>query len=219
MQSRTGGPPWYQRRVGFAVVGLTGGIGSGKSTVARFFGELGVPVIDADQVAREVVEPGTAGLAEVVEAFGEAVLDDAGRLDRAAVAERVFGDDAARKRLEGILHPKIGAASMQKLAALAAEGHAYAIYEAALIVENGAYRTMNALVVVAVDEATQLARVRARDGLDEAAVRARVASQLPQAEKVAVADWVIENDGTLEQTKARVARVHAEILERFGGGT
>jgi len=205
--------------VGFAVVGLTGGIGSGKSTVARFFGELGVPVIDADQVAREVVEPGTAGLAEVVEAFGEAVLDDAGRLDRAAVAERVFGDDAARKRLEGILHPKIGAASMQKLAALAAEGHAYAIYEAALIVENGAYRTMNALVVVAVDEATQLARVRARDGLDEAAVRARVASQLPQAEKVAVADWVIENDGTLEQTKARVARVHAEILERFGGGT
>jgi len=217
MQSRTGAAPWYLRLVGFAVVGLTGGIGSGKSTVARFFGALGVPVIDADQVAREVVEPGTDGLAEVVAAFGDEVLDDEGRLDRAAVADRVFEDEAARKRLESILHPRIAAASMQKLAALSAAGHAYAIYEAALIVENGAYRTMNALVVVTVDEATQLARVRARDDLDEAAVRKRIASQLPQAEKVAVADWVIDNGGSLEETEARVAEVHAAILERFGG--
>lgn len=200
----------------FAIVGLTGGIGSGKSTVARFFRELGVPIIDADQVAREVVEPGTEGLAEVVAAFGEDVLDGEGRLDRAVLGERVFGDDEARKQLEKILHPRIGAASMEKLMELSHQGHAYALYEAALLVENGSNRMMNALVVVAVDESTQLARVQARDELDEDAARARIASQLPLSEKVAVADYVIQNDGSLDATQRRVDEVHRELLARFG---
>ena len=204
--------------MGFTVVGLTGGIGSGKSTVARCFAELGVPVVDADQVAREVVLPGTDGLREVVEAFGPSVLDEHGRLDREALGRRVFEDPEARKRLEGILHPRIAARSMERFAQLAGEGHAYALYEAALLVESGRSGAMGALIVVAVDEATQVRRVCARDSLDEADARARIAAQLPLAEKVAVADYVIHNDGALEETRARVGAVHAELLTRFAEG-
>lgn len=201
----------------FGVVGLTGGIGSGKSTVARLFREQGVPVVDADQIARDVVEPGTDGLEAVVEAFGDGVLDPYGRLDRKRLGERVFVDEAARKKLEGILHPRIGAASMARFAELAQREHPYAIYEAALLVENGIHRTMQALVVVSASEEKQIARVMARDGLDEAAARQRIAAQLPLADKVAVADYVIDNDGPLEATRARTLEVHRALLERFGG--
>ncbi len=201
----------------FAVAGLTGGIGSGKSTVAAMFSELGVPVVDADRVARDVVEPGTDGLAAVVEAFGDGMLGKDGRLDRAKLGERVFDDEAARKRLEGILHPRIAAASMARFAQLAEEGHPYAIYEAALLVESGRHRMMGALIVVAVDEATQVARVEARDALSAEAARKRIAAQLPLAEKVDVADSVIRNDGDRDETRARVREVHASLLERFGG--
>ncbi|GAB5542461.1 MAG: dephospho-CoA kinase [Sandaracinaceae bacterium] len=201
----------------FAVAGLTGGIGSGKSTVAAMFSELGVPVVDADRVARDVVEPGTDGLAAVVEAFGDGMLGKDGRLDRAKLGERVFDDEAARKRLEGILHPRIAAASMARFAQLAEEGHPYAIYEAALLVESGRHRMMGALIVVAVDEATQVARVEARDALSAEAARKRIAAQLPLAEKVDVADYVIRNDGDRDETRARVREVHASLLERFGG--
>lgn len=202
--------------MGFVVVGLTGGIGSGKSTVARFFSELGVPVVDADHIAREVVEPGSPGLAAVVEEFGEGVLDDSGRLDRGKLGAVVFGDQVARRKLESILHPRIATRSMERLAELSAEGHPYAIYEAALLVENGSHRTMAALVVVAADETTQLRRVMQRDGIDESAARARIEAQLPLEEKIEVADWVIDNGGSLEQTRARCAEVHAQILARFG---
>lgn len=201
----------------FAVAGLTGGIGSGKSTVAAMFSELGVPVVDADRVARDVVEPGTDGLAAVVEAFGDGMLGEDGRLDRAKLGERVFDDEAARRRLEGILHPRIAAASMARFAQLAEEGHPYAIYEAALLVESGRHRMMGALIVVAVDEATQVARVEARDALSAEAARKRIAAQLPLAEKVDVADYVIRNDGDRDETRARVREVHASLLERFGG--
>jgi len=203
--------------VAFAVAGLTGGIGSGKSTVAAMFSELGVPVVDADRVARDVVEPGTDGLAAVVEAFGDGMLGEDGRLDRAKLGERVFDDEAARRRLEGILHPRIAAASMARFAQLAEEGHPYAIYEAALLVESGRHRMMGALIVVAVDEATQVARVEARDALSAEAARKRIAAQLPLAEKVDVADYVIRNDGDRDETRAQVREVHASLLERFGG--
>lgn len=202
----------------FGVVGLTGGIGSGKSTVARMFADEGVPIVDADQVAREVVEPGTEGLDAVVEAFGERVLAADGTLDRKKVGERVFADAGARKQLESILHPRIAQASMAHFARLAGEGHPYAIYEAALLVENGSYRMMGALVVVTASEATQIARVRARDGLSEADARARIAAQLPLEDKVRVADYVIENDGSLEEVRERTRDVHRALLERFGGG-
>lgn len=202
----------------FAIVGLTGGIGSGKSTVARIFAQRGVPVVDADQLAREVVEPGTDGLAEVVATFGPSVLAPDGRLDRAKLAARVFDDADARKRLESILHPRIAQASMQRFGELAQQGHAYAVYEAALLVENGSHRMMNALVVVTASEATQVARVRGRDGIDEDAARARIAAQLPMAEKVRAADYVIDNDDDLEATRRRTLEVLDALEARFGGG-
>ncbi|MCC6874423.1 MAG: dephospho-CoA kinase [Sandaracinaceae bacterium] len=199
------------------MIGLTGGIGSGKSTVAKLFAELGVPIVDADKVARDVVAPGTEGLREVAAAFGEDVLAPDGSLDRAKLGERVFADEAARRRLNAILHPRIAQESMRMLFELGREGHAYAIYEAALLVENGAHRTMGGLVVVAADEATQIARIRARDGLDEAAARARIAAQLPLAEKIAAATWVIHNDGTLEHAREQVRETHRAILARIEG--
>lgn len=203
--------------MGFVVVGLTGGIGSGKSTVARYFAdELGVPVVDADQVARDVVEPGTPGLAAVVEAFGEGVLDADGRLDRKALGALVFEDPEKRRTLESILHPRIAALSMQRFAALAAEGHAYALYEAALLVETGRHDTFAALIVVAVDPDTQLARVLERDDLSAEDARARIDSQLPLAEKAEVADYVVDNTGSLERTFAQAREVHEALLARFG---
>jgi dephospho-CoA kinase len=203
--------------VSFAIVGLTGGIGSGKSAVARMFAELGVPVVDADRVARDVVQRGSDGLAEVVAAFGSDVVGANGELDRKKLADRVFGDEPARKKLEGILHPRIALRSMELLGALSNAGHPYAIYEAALLVENGSYRTMNALVVVTASPSTQIERVRARDGLGEDAARARIAAQLSLEEKVRVADYVIENDGSLEATRARTEEVHRALLARFRG--
>jgi dephospho-CoA kinase len=204
--------------VAFAIVGLTGGIGSGKSTVARFFSEQGVPVVDADVIAREIVEPGTEGLAAVLDAFGHDLVGPDGRLDRKQLGARVFADAAARKELEAITHPRIAQASMERFARLAREGHPYAIYEAALLVENGSYEMMSALVVVKASEATQIARVVARDGVDEDAARARIEAQLPLAEKVRVADYVIDNEGGLEQTRERTRAVHRALLERFGEG-
>lgn len=201
----------------FAIVGLTGGIGSGKSTVARMFAELGVPVVDADQVAREVVEPGTDGLRAVVDAFSTDVLQEDGTLDRKKLAERVFADADARRKLESILHPRIAAASMDRFRELAREGHPYAIYEAALLVESGSYRWMQAVVVVSASERTQIERIRRRDGLDCEAARQRIAAQLPLKEKVAVADYVISNEGDLEATRARTLEVHRALLARFKG--
>jgi dephospho-CoA kinase len=205
------------RRMGFVTVGLTGGIASGKSTVARFFAELGVPIVDADQVAREVVKKGTEGLAEVVAEFGEGILDEDGSLDRKALGDRVFADQTARKRLEAILHPRIAARSAEKMAELG-DGASYVVYEAPLIVENGLHRAMAALVVVSLDEEIQLARLMARDGIDEEAARARVAAQLPLRDKVAVADYVIDNGGDVEATRARVREVHEALIARFRKG-
>lgn len=196
------------------VVGLTGGIASGKSTVARLFGALGVPVVDADAVARDIVAPGSEALHEIAAAFGDAVIVD-GALDRAALGARVFADTDARRRLEAITHPRIAAESGRRLALALAGGAPYALYEAALLVENGAYKMFPALVVVTAPEDVQRARIAARDGLDAAQAQARIAAQAPVAAKVAVADWVIENAGDLAALEARVRAVHAAILARF----
>jgi dephospho-CoA kinase len=196
-------------------VGLTGGIASGKSTVARLFEKLGIPVVDADAIARQVVRKGTEGLREIVEAFGEGVLDDEGELDRSRLANIVFDDDDARRRLNAITHPRIAETSAEQIAALAQGGPPYIIYEAALLVENGSHRAFSALVVVAADEATQLARMEARDGLSEADARARLEAQLPVAKKVEVADFVIYNNGTREEAEAQTRAVHRSLLERF----
>lgn len=196
------------------VVGLTGGIGSGKSTVSKELRRLGAGVVDADLLAREVVAPGSEGLAEVVAAFGEGVLDKHGGLDRAKVGELVFGDGEARAKLVAITHPRIARLSMERLAALAATDCPYVIYEAPLLIESGAHRGMDVVVVVATGPDVQVRRIADRDGLSADAAQARIDAQAPLQDKLAVADHVIENDGTLQQLLGRTREVHEAILAR-----
>ena len=193
------------------VFGLTGGIASGKSTVSDMLRALGAPVVDADRLARKVVEPGSPALAEIAARFGPDVLDAEGRLDRPRMARRVFSDPAARAELEAITHPRIAAAGAEAFASLAAAGHRVAIYEAPLLVERRLHEGMAGVIVVSVPEEVQLERLTRRDGLDEAAARARIAAQLPLADKIAVARWVVDNSGTLEQTRAQVEAIWREI--------
>jgi dephospho-CoA kinase len=197
------------------VVGLTGGIACGKTTVAQMFGDLGIPVIDADELAREVVEPGTPGLQRVVEEFGRSVLDREGRLDRKKVGDMVFNDKEARERLNAILHPLISAAGAERLQAHQGDLVPYLMYEAALLVETGSYKAFSALVVVSADEALQRLRLIARDGHTVAEANARISSQLPLARKIAVADYVVTNNGDLEATREQVRDVHAKLVSRF----
>jgi dephospho-CoA kinase len=192
------------------VVGLTGGIASGKSTVSAMFRELGAEVIDADQVARDVVEPGTAGLLEVARRF-PGVVDASGRLDRAALGRRVFADPAERRALEGIVHPRIREEVARRMEALARAGVTVVLYDAALLIENGLHRGMDGVVLVSVPESVQRSRLAARDGLDEADITARLGAQLPLADKRASATWVVDNGGTLDETRAQVRRIWDEI--------
>jgi dephospho-CoA kinase len=198
------------------VFGLTGGLASGKSAVARLLRDRTVPVIDADLLAREVVEKGSEGLAEVAKAFGPEVLLADGSLDRAKVAQIVFADPEKRRALNRIVHPRIAALSAQRIGQLEAAGEKIACYEAALLVENGLADAFRPLVVVAVPEETQVARAMARDEATEASVRARLSAQLPLSAKVAAADFVIDNSGDLAATERQVDEVLAAIRERLG---
>jgi dephospho-CoA kinase len=172
--------------------------------------ELGAQVIDADQVAREVVEPGTPGLQEVARRF-PGVVDASGRLDRAELGRRVFAEPTERRALEAIVHPRIREEVTRRLEALARSGEEVALYDAALLIENGLQKGMDGVIVVWAPESLQRARLAARDGLDEAAVTARLAAQLPLADKRAQATWVVDNGGSLDETRAQVGRIWAEI--------
>lgn len=198
------------------VFGLTGGIGSGKSTVAARLRARGVPVIDADVLAREVVEPGSAGLGEIVEAFGEGVLDADGALDRKALAAIVFGDEPARQRLNAITHPRVRALSVERIAELDRRGEPLACYEVPLLVESGLAPLLRPLVVVSVPEDVQVARAAARDQSTEDEARARVRAQMPLAEKVKLADHVIDNSGPREATLERTDEVLDAICRGLG---
>jgi dephospho-CoA kinase len=193
------------------VFGLTGGIGTGKSTVAGLLRERGVPVVDADQLAREVVAPGSEGLRQVVQAFGPGVLAADGSLDRKAVGALVFGDSEARKRLNAITHPLVRELSQAHFSALDRQGITLAAYDVPLLFEVGLDAVLRPVVVVATSAATQLSRVRERDGLSEAEVLARVAAQLPLDEKRRRADYVIDNDGT----PAELERAVDELLTKL----
>ncbi len=193
------------------VFGLTGGLASGKSTVAARFRARGVPVIDADQIAREVVEPGSEGLAAIVAAFGDGVIAPDGSLDRARLGDLVFAAADKRRALNAILHPRIAARSAQRIAALDAAGEPLACYEAALLVENNLGDAFRPLVVVAVPLDVQLARAMARDESTEEQARARIAAQLPLATKIAAADHVIDNAGEKATTERRADEVLAAI--------
>lgn len=200
----------------FVLFGLTGGIASGKSTVARRFRARGLPVVDADELAREVVAPGSEGLAEIVRTFGEGVLAGDGSLDRKKLAAIAFADEASRRKLEAITHPRISARSMQLAAEAAASGHPLACYEAALLVERGATDAFRPLVVVSAREAVQVARAMARDASTEDEARARVRAQLPMEKKIAAADYVIANDGDLATFLARADDVLDAICRGAG---
>jgi len=193
------------------VVGLTGGIGAGKSTVADMFRAAGVPVIDADAVARDVVEPGQPALRSLVTAFGDGILTPEGRLDRGAMRAKISADPEARQTLSSITHPAIGAAIAVRLADMAKRDTPIAAVEAALMVETGSYRQYQSLVVVTCSPETQLARVMARDGSTSEAAAAFIATQRPMHEKEALADVVIRNDGDLDALQGEVHRALAKL--------
>lgn len=184
-------------------IGLTGGIASGKSTVSAAFRALGAQIVDADEVARAVVAPGSPGLAALVRAFGPEILCE-GQLDRARLGQRVFGDPQARQTLEAITHPLIAAESTARLEAAQASGAPLVIYDAALLVESGRAEAFRPLVVVTLPPELQRARLMARDGLSAAQAQARLDAQLPLHEKAALADHLIDNSGPPEQTVAQV---------------
>ncbi|HUS27488.1 MAG TPA: dephospho-CoA kinase [Kofleriaceae bacterium] len=198
------------------VIGLTGGIASGKSAVARMLAERGAAVIDADQLARHIVEPGQPALAELVARFGAAILTADGQLDRKRLGTIAFTDEDARRDLGRITHPRIAAASAQAIAAWADAGANVVFYEAALLVENRAYAGLAGLVVVAAPPEVQEQRVMARDHLSLDEAKARIAAQLPLAEKVKVATWVIENASDLAALEREVDRVVTEIEAKYG---
>lgn len=193
------------------VIGLTGGIGSGKSVASRCFERLGVPIIDADRVAREVVEPGQPALAEITATFGADILRNDGTLDRARLRERVFVDPAARRRLEAILHPRIRARMRERLAALPADTP-YAVFVIPLLFETGQQDAVDRVLVVEAAEAARFARVAGRDGVTQDHVRRIIATQYPAERRAAGADDLIMNEGSESDLAAKVAALHDKYL-------
>jgi dephospho-CoA kinase len=188
-------------------IGLTGGIGSGKSTVSRLLAEHGAHVVDADVLAREVVAPGTPGLAAVVEAFGERVVGPDGGLDRPALAAVVFGDPAARATLDGIVHPLVRARAVELISAMPDD--AVVVQDIPLLVETGQAGSFDLVLVVEADLEIRVARLVQR-GLSEEDARARIAAQATDEQRRAVADVVLDNSGTPEELAAQVDRFWAE---------
>jgi dephospho-CoA kinase len=189
------------------VLGLTGGIGSGKSMVAQMFAQLGAALIDADQVAREVVEPGQPALAEIAATFGPDVLLADGRLDRPKLAGMIFADSAERAKLDAITHPRIRARMEAQIKARRS-GPGVLIVDIPLLYENNRIDTVEKAIVVWVDPETQLRRLRQRDGLSAEAARQRVAAQMPLDAKRARADHVIDNTGSRENTRRQVEAIY-----------
>ena len=195
-------------------IGLTGGIGSGKSTVSRILERHGAVIVDADAIAREVVEPGTPGLAAVVEAFGTGVVGPDGGLDRPALAAVVFADPEARRRLDGIVHPLVRARATE--VASAAPPDAVVVHDVPLLVETGQAATYDLVLVVQADPETRVARLVSR-GLTAEDARARMAVQATDDQRRAVADVVLDNSGTPAELEAQVDRFWAERVEPARG--
>ncbi|MEQ4540386.1 MAG: dephospho-CoA kinase [Billgrantia sp.] len=189
------------------IVGVTGGIASGKSTVARAFAALGVPWVDADDVAREVVEPGEPALAEIAERYGERVLQPDGGLNRRALREIVFADESERRWLESVTHPRIRQRIVAHLERLQAEGAPYVLLVSPLLFESGQSELADRCLVIDVPESLQIARTAARDDVDDAQARAIVAAQMPRSERLARADDVIDNTGSEADLAAQVAEL------------
>jgi dephospho-CoA kinase len=193
------------------VVGVTGGIGSGKSAVTERLQAKGIEVVDADVVARQVVEPGTPALAAIAERHGSEILLPDGSLDRAALRKRVFADESERLWLEQLTHPLIGEEITRQLAAAQSP---YVILSSPLLLETAQHERAQLVVVVDVPESVQLERTMARDSNDEAQVRRIMAAQMSRDERLARADFVVDNSGGLELLDAKVEGLHRELLER-----
>lgn len=201
------------RPVGLRVIGLTGGIATGKSSVARFFQTKGALVIDADQLAREAVEPDSHGLAEVVAAFGRGVLAPDGSLDRKRLGELVFSDSDRRSQLEGILHPEIKRLAEERITRAAATGHRVVFYVAPLLVEAGVTDRVDEVWVVTVRPDVQLQRLMLRDGISRDQAQRIIDSQMPLSEKEKYGRVVIDNSGTPAETNGRLAEIWAHEIE------
>lgn len=193
------------------IIGVTGGIASGKSTVARAFAALGVPWVDADDVAREVVAPGEPALAEIAKRFGPTILREDGTLDRRALREIVFAEPAERRWLEGVTHPRIRERLRARLAQLQAGTSPYVLLVSPLLFESGQSEMVDRALVIDVPEAVQIARTAARDDVDEAQARAIVAAQMSRAERLARADDVLDNGGD----EAALTRQVADLDRRY----
>jgi dephospho-CoA kinase len=195
------------------LVGLTGGIGSGKSTVARLLEKRGAVVFDADLLAREAVEPGTPGHAAVIERFGADVLAPGGELDREALASIVFADPAARRDLEQIVPPEV-----RRLFAEGSEAYRdtdrVVVFSAPLLVETGMHTAFEILVVVSATVATQIERLMRQRGMSEASIRARIDAQAPLEDKAAAADFIVDNEGTLDELESQVERLWTDLSAR-----
>ena len=200
----------------FLLVGLTGGIATGKSTVSALLRQLGCEIIDADLLAREVVEPGQPALAQIATEFGRDVVTAAGELDRKKLGAVVFANPERRRRLEAITHPAIRDRFLARLDELAQQGFVgLVVFDAAVMIESGNYKNMDRLVVVVTDDATQMARLHARDGTGDAENRRKISSQMPLAEKAKLADFVIDNSGSRDATAEQVRRVFGALTSEL----
>jgi len=193
---------------------MTGGIASGKSVVADFFAGFGVPIIDTDLIAREVVAPGQPALDEIRERFGDAILDESGKLDRGHLRQVVFADDNARHDLEAILHPRIGDETRRRSQEA---GGPYQIIVVPLLVGSPLLRFIDRVLVVDCDTDQQLQRLLARDAESIEQARRMVAAQATREQRLEIADDVIDNDGSLEETRSRVRELHEKYLELASG--
>jgi dephospho-CoA kinase len=195
------------------LVGLTGGIASGKSTVATMLRELGAKIINADDLARAIVQPGKEAWKEIVAAFGTEVLRPDRAIDREKLRTTIFQDATARKRLDSITHPRIRALAQARAQELAAKGAAIVIYEAPLLFEKEAHLWLRPVILVACDDFLQRRRLKARDRLNDAEIEQHIKAQMPLSEKRALADFVIENNGDLEDLKKQVKEVWTKLAD------
>ncbi len=193
------------------LIGLTGGIAAGKSAVAAMLQRLGAKIIDADELAREIVEPGQEAWREIIAAFGREIIRQDQSIDREKLRKKVFEDKQARKRLESITHPRIRTLAQQKIQQLAREGAEIIVYVAPLLFENRLHLWLRPVILVACDSAIQKERLQKRDKLNEQKIRRHLEAQMGLEEKKKLADFIVENDGSLEELEKKVSAVWEKI--------
>lgn len=194
------------------LIGLTGGIAAGKSAVATMLQRLGAKIIDADELAREIVEPGQEAWREIIAAFGREIIRQDQSIDREKLRKKVFEDEQARKRLESITHPRIRTLAQQKIQQLAREGAEIIVYVVPLLFENRLHLWLRPVILVACDSAIQKERLQKRDKLNEGEIRRHLEAQMGLEEKKKLADFIVENDGSLEELEKKVREVWEKIV-------